>query len=159
MFVERSDAPLFQPFCSADRSLILPRGTSIASVASYPLLEDVMLRLDLPQLTIVAAIAFASLVLFNDILRRYRTRMPPEVINPAVEPVMKTGSPGHYVPSSFEALGLHADATPDDVLAAYRSLAMEAHPNHGGDLEAFTLLQQNFEQAMTHPEGRIAQAS
>ncbi|BBO35149.1 hypothetical protein PLANPX_4761 [Lacipirellula parvula] len=117
-----------------------------------------MLGLELLQLTIVSAIAFASLVLLNAILRRYRVRTQTEAVNPAVEPIMKTGSPGQYVPSSFDALGLHADATPDDVLSAYRSLAMEAHPDHGGDLEAFTLLQQNFEQAMAHAEGRIAHA-
>ncbi|BBO31968.1 J domain-containing protein [Lacipirellula parvula] len=118
-----------------------------------------MLGLDPLQLTIVAAIAFASLVMLNGILRRYRIATEPETDVPGVEPVLKTGSPCHYVPNSFEALGLHADATPEDVLAAYRSLAMEAHPDHGGDLEAFTLLQQNFEQAMAHAEGRIAHAS
>lgn len=71
-------------------------------------------------------------------------------------PILKTGSPGPYVPRGFEALGLQAEATPDEVLAAYRRLAIEAHPDHGGSIEEFTQLQENFELALAHAEGRPA---
>ena len=71
-------------------------------------------------------------------------------------PILKTGSPGRYVPRGFEALGLKADATPDEVLAAYRRLVIEAHPDHGGSIEEFTQLQENFELALAHAEGRLA---
>lgn len=69
--------------------------------------------------------------------------------------ILKPGSPGPYVPRGFEALGLKADATPDEVLAAYSRLASEAHPDHSGSIEEFTQLQENFELALAHAEGRI----
>lgn len=70
--------------------------------------------------------------------------------------ILKPGSPGPYLPRGFDALGLKADATPDEVLAAYRHLAIEAHPDHGGSIEQFTQLQENFELALAHAEGRLA---
>lgn len=69
--------------------------------------------------------------------------------------ILKPGSPGPYVPRGFDALGLKADATPNEVLAAYRHLAIEAHPDHGGSIEQFALLQENFELALAHAEGRL----
>ena len=39
--------------------------------------------------------------------------------------------------SSYEVLELPADATLDQVKAAYRRLAPQVHPDHGGSLESF----------------------
>ncbi len=109
------------------------------------------------QLALISIITIVSLALLDGIFRSYRSE---PVIEPGGgEPILKQGSPGEYVPTSFEALGLHADATPEDVLAAYRRLALDVHPDHGGDVESFTQLQQNFELAMAHAEGRLAHAT
>ena len=42
--------------------------------------------------------------------------------------------------SSYEVLELPADATLDQVKAAYRRLAPRVHPDHGGSLELFRQL-------------------
>jgi hypothetical protein len=47
----------------------------------------------------------------------------------------------------FEALGLPVNATRQDVDQAYRRLARETHPDKGGTCEAFTTLQQAYEDA------------
>ena len=113
--------------------------------------------------TLLVVLSFGSLI--NNVAASFRqdsaddgVRTEDEVVAQAdVEfpQVLKPGSPGPYVPRGFDALGLHADATPDEVLAAYRQLAIEAHPDHGGTIEQFTQLQENFELAMAHAEGRI----
>lgn len=116
-----------------------------------------MLGFEPLQLALIAIITVVALALLDRIYRRYRSEPIIEAVSG--EPILKQGTPGHYVPTSFKALGLTADATPDDVLAAYRRLALEAHPDHGGDIDAFTQLKQNFELAMAHAEGRLAHAS
>lgn len=59
-------------------------------------------------------------------------------------------------PLCLEALGLDRYAAPDEVLDAYRQLALEAHPDRGGDQDEFKRLHRNFEQAMAYAEGRVA---
>lgn len=107
-------------------------------------------------------ISFASLV--NGIaVGSRRTDATGDVDSPAAlsssegefPQILKPGSPSPYVPRGFDALGLKADATPDEVLAAYRRLAIEAHPDHGGSIEKFTQLHENFELALAHADGRL----
>lgn len=57
-------------------------------------------------------------------------------------------------PLCLEALGLDRLATADDVVAAYRHLALDLHPDRGGDPDEFKRLHRNFEQAMAYAEAR-----
>jgi hypothetical protein len=66
--------------------------------------------------------------------------------------VLRPGSPDSYIPRGFEALGLPASATPDEVRAAFRRLALQVHPDHGGNTEDFMRLQADFEHALSHAE-------
>jgi hypothetical protein len=50
-------------------------------------------------------------------------------------------------PACLRALGLSLPCTEDDVKEAYRRLAKELHPDRGGDVRRFLLLQQHLEQA------------
>lgn len=47
----------------------------------------------------------------------------------------------------FEALGLAHDASPAEVKARWRELAVARHPDHGGDPEEFTALRQAYNDA------------
>ncbi len=51
-------------------------------------------------------------------------------------------------PVCLKTLGLELPCTEEDVLAAYRELAKEQHPDRGGDLNQFLRLQRHFEQAL-----------
>jgi hypothetical protein len=59
-------------------------------------------------------------------------------------------------PQCLAALGLTLPCTEEQVLAAYRHLVKEHHPDHGGDERRFLVLQRYFEQAIafvrTDPE-------
>jgi hypothetical protein len=48
----------------------------------------------------------------------------------------------------FEALGLPADASVDDVKAAYRRLSWETHPDAGGSDSDFVRLRSRYEEAL-----------
>ena len=50
-------------------------------------------------------------------------------------------------PPCLRALGLSLPCTEDDVKHAYRRLAKELHPDRGGDVRRFLLLQDHLEQA------------
>lgn len=62
---------------------------------------------------------------------------------------------GAETPPFLAAFGLGSRATPDEVLAAYRQLAMQLHPDRGGDPNEFKRLHRHFEKAMAYAEGRI----
>ena len=47
--------------------------------------------------------------------------------------------------SAWSVLGLAAGASLDEVKRAYRKLALETHPDRGGDAEAFTEVQRAYE--------------
>jgi hypothetical protein len=72
--------------------------------------------------------------------------------------ILKPGLPENVFPRGFESLGLHADATADEIRAAYRHLAIQVHPDHGGDAEDFMRLQEDFEHALSHAERHSSQA-
>ena len=61
-------------------------------------------------------------------------------------------------PLCLEALGLDDTATPDQVLSAYRQLARDVHPDHGGNPKDFKRLQSNFEQALALSKSRHSQS-
>ena len=50
-------------------------------------------------------------------------------------------------PPCLRALGLSWPCTEDDIKQAYRRLAKELHPDRGGDVRRFLLLQDHQEQA------------
>ena len=52
----------------------------------------------------------------------------------------------------LEALGLSLPVTKDDVKQAYRTRAMESHPDKGGDSAQFRALQEAFEEALVFAE-------
>jgi hypothetical protein len=52
-------------------------------------------------------------------------------------------------PTCFEILGLEVGATTADICVAYRTLAKECHPDHGGTAEDFKKLQQAYEMALS----------
>ncbi len=47
-----------------------------------------------------------------------------------------------------DVLGLSSDATLNEVKKAFRRIAMQLHPDHGGDAKAFAELKNAFEQAV-----------
>lgn len=49
---------------------------------------------------------------------------------------------------AFEALGLTADASPDEVKAAWRKLAAVHHPDKGGDPAEFDRLRKLYNEAL-----------
>ena len=51
-------------------------------------------------------------------------------------------------PECFRALGLVPPCTKEEVLAAYRRLVKELHPDRGGDRRRFNRLQRHFEEAI-----------
>ena len=52
----------------------------------------------------------------------------------------------------FEILGLEASATTEAVKTAYRRLAGEVHPDHGGEAAAFHRLHLAYQQALAETE-------
>jgi len=52
-------------------------------------------------------------------------------------------------PRCCEVLGLEGSATVETIKAAYRRLAKECHPDHGGNVEDFKRLQEAYEMAMS----------
>ena len=51
-------------------------------------------------------------------------------------------------PVCLKTMGLELPCTEQDVMAAYRELAKELHPDRGGDLDQFLQLQRHFDQAL-----------
>ena len=49
--------------------------------------------------------------------------------------------------TAFEVLGLAHDASPAEVKARWRELAVSKHPDHGGDPEEFTSLRRAYNDA------------
>ena len=45
----------------------------------------------------------------------------------------------------YDSLGLAKDASQDEIKKAYKKLALQHHPDKGGEEEAFTSVQQAFE--------------
>jgi hypothetical protein len=104
---------------------------------------------------ILLAVSFAHLVTIVMIRRRSTHEgLVDEVELEGVEfpQVLKPGSPDSYIPRGFAALGLPANATPEEVRAAFRQLALQVHPDHGGNTEDFIRLQADFEHALSHAE-------
>ena len=58
-------------------------------------------------------------------------------------------------PACLQALDLHLPCTEEEVLAAYREQAKTLHPDRGGDLQQFLLLQKHFEQALRLARGEM----
>ena len=57
----------------------------------------------------------------------------------------------------FEVLGLDSSATSEEVTASYGRLALNRHPNRGGDPDDFKRLRRHFEQAFALAEWRLFQ--
>jgi molecular chaperone DnaJ len=53
----------------------------------------------------------------------------------------------------YETLGVNKDASPDEIKSAYRKLAMEHHPDKGGDGEKFKSINEAYE-ILSNPERR-----
>src|SRR4051812_40460098 len=53
-------------------------------------------------------------------------------------------------PRCVATLGLRMPCTADDLLRAYRRRVKELHPDHGGDMRQFLILQQSFEEATAY---------
>ena len=53
---------------------------------------------------------------------------------------------------SFEFLGLTPSATPDEVKAAWRTIASRLHPDAGGDPEKFDEAHQHYQTALAASE-------
>lgn len=58
-------------------------------------------------------------------------------------------------PACLQALDLQLPCSEEEVLAAYRELAKTMHPDRGGDLQQFLLLQKHFEQALRIARGEL----
>ena len=57
-------------------------------------------------------------------------------------------------PDYMVALGLAPPYTQEDVMQAYRTKVMKVHPDHGGSVEEFRVLQDAFEKAKQYTEFR-----
>jgi hypothetical protein len=62
-------------------------------------------------------------------------------------------------PPCLRALGLHMPCTEEDVKQAYRRLAKELHPDRGGDVKRFLMLQDQHEQAIHYVRQVSARSS
>lgn len=51
----------------------------------------------------------------------------------------------HY----YQHLGIHRDASEKEIKQAYRELAREAHPDHGGNVDAFNELSEAYKTIVT----------
>lgn len=56
-------------------------------------------------------------------------------------------------PSCLKTFGLQLPCTGEELLAAYRHRVKDLHPDRGGDLKKFLLLQRHFEQAQLILQG------
>lgn len=54
----------------------------------------------------------------------------------------------------FKYLGLESSATPDEVRARFRELAITQHPDHGGTDEGMRLLRLFYEEALAQATDR-----
>lgn len=71
------------------------------------------------------------------------------------------GPPRPKPSAALQALGLEPHATLDDLEHVYREQAFRLHPDRGGDVQEFKLLQANYERAkrviaLRMPVGRVA---
>lgn len=57
-------------------------------------------------------------------------------------------------PECLQRLGVSADATADDIKAAYRTLAKHTHPDRGGDTKHFVAIKKSFDEAMKYVGGQ-----
>lgn len=57
-------------------------------------------------------------------------------------------------PACLDELGLSADCTREQVMAAYRKRVMQVHPDRGGDRRRFDVLQARFREAIQLVESR-----
>lgn len=60
------------------------------------------------------------------------------------------------VSAAYDRLGLSAEADPEAVESAYRERIKTAHPDNGGDEEAFKSVQSAYETAKRHAERRAS---
>lgn len=72
---------------------------------------------------------------------------PPPSRRPRTEP-----RPGPV--SAWDVLGIGPDATLRDIKRAYRLKALDAHPDRGGDAEAFRDITRAYEKLTARSEGR-----
>jgi len=77
-------------------------------------------------------------------------RLPFEVDEPESARSRSRRTADRSVTSAFQALGLDAGASQDEVRSAYRSLAKEAHPDRGGTEAEFKQLQEAYTTAKEH---------
>ena len=107
---------------------------------------------DTPMLAIFFAVVFGLpglgyVCLVLDIRRYLRS------LRRALVVVARIPTKTHYWALKFRppclvALGLDAHSTEQQVMAAYRERVKALHPDRGGDLREFLVLQKHFEQAL-----------
>ena len=108
---------------------------------------------DLAAIVIFAGVAFGvpifgHFLMVVDIRRYLRSlRRALVVLTHAVRPTMPYWA-RQGRPPCLESLGLNLPCTEEQVMAAYRRRVKELHPDKGGSLSQFLLLQRHFEQAM-----------
>jgi len=79
-------------------------------------------------------------------------RLPFEVDEPERSAGQRRRTANRSVTSAFQELGLDAEASADEVRSAYRSLAKEAHPDHGGTEAEFKQLQDAYATAKEYAD-------
>ena len=78
------------------------------------------------------------------------TRLPFEV--PEVTGGVGRADLQETIRAAFEALGLPATASTDEIRSAYRDRVKEVHPDHGADEESFRRLQEAYATVKEHSD-------
>jgi len=80
-------------------------------------------------------------------------RLPFDVSEPDRASSAGRTAPNRSVADAFAELGLPPSADPDAVRDAYRERVKDAHPDRGGDEEAFRRVQEAYATASDHADG------
>ena len=73
--------------------------------------------------------------------------LPPWTSRQGAQPRPRRAPPRVVPPSLWTILGVTSNATAAELKAAYRKRALETHPDHGGDPDAFRALKAAYDKA------------
>ncbi|MDG2382713.1 MAG: DnaJ domain-containing protein [Pirellulaceae bacterium] len=111
------------------------------------------------SLDIAAIVVFVAIVVLMPLIGFWLTSLDILAYLRALKGVLvKIAYPDFEIPAWLEnetppclkALGLSLPCTEEELRHAYRQLAKKMHPDRGGDIQRFLMLQQHFEQSLSY---------